>query len=205
MAASTVDCHCFQERSYASEQPAAMDPYLLATVQNRLMAHAFGVPRKTLVSMKMAGASADDLWVTYWVADVSGRSFEDVQTLMAAEGSWPRLVASRAADPEALGSHFMAALADDREASLAWAVVTHILEHSFGAPEEQTRSLRDAGASLKEAVLATLLGTIRNADPRELFREARRDGSWGRLTIDRGTSIDMIESFIASRLNHSAK
>ena len=61
----TISCHCFQDRSYNPNQPDAIDPYLLATTQNSLIAAFYQVPKRDLVRRKMTGTPNDEIWVTH--------------------------------------------------------------------------------------------------------------------------------------------
>jgi hypothetical protein len=68
LATSAITCHCFTDRFYNAERPAAADPYLLATTQNSFFAVVFNTDKKTIVIKKQQGTSSDDLWIAFWVA-----------------------------------------------------------------------------------------------------------------------------------------
>lgn len=71
----TISCHCFQDRSYNPRQPAAIDPYLLATTQNSLIAAVYQVPKRDLVRSKMTGTPNDEIWVSHHQAQ-TGRQVD---------------------------------------------------------------------------------------------------------------------------------
>lgn len=198
-AANTVDCHCFRVRTFSSENPSAFDPYLLATVQNRLLAYSFKIQRKDIVSMKMSGTPGLHLWIVFWVSQAMDKERNEVDTLYNAYGSWPALVAGEAIDPEVLGPWFTAALNSGREQDLAWAVVAQILESHFDVSSDRFLLLSSRGSSLKEALLAELLAVMHKLDVLVIFQKAQ-DSSWGSVMHEFGTSIERLDGFLLQGL-----
>lgn len=196
-AVSTVDCHCFRDRAFSAENPSAFDPYLLATVQNRLFSHAFSLPRKEIVSAKMAGARGERLWVTYWLAKTSGRQVAEVKRLYEKASSWKTVVKQLSVDPESLGSNFWAALSDSNEVLMAWAVVTQVSKTFLKNPEEDYATLQQEGATLKEAILASVLAQTQERKSMDVFALARQGGSWGSLLVSAGQSVESLEAFLS--------
>src|SRR5512136_2337719 len=123
-AAPTVDCHCFQDRTWDPAAPASADPYVLATTRSSLLSASFGVGKGNLVRTVMAGVPADDLWIAYWAGARAGR---DPDTLLAARekrGSWKRALAGA----KGLGPTFDAALASGAaDAALSAVAVDDVL------------------------------------------------------------------------------
>ena len=195
IASSTVNCHCFQERTYSPEHPTRFDPYLLATTQNRLMALVFKRPRKDIVKMKMSGSSESYLWVALWIHKHSGFSLEQIDLLFRENDSWRNIVMKSHADPEALGSFFVEALAEGHTDAMAWAVVYHNLKTHFGVSPKDWTAVHDQKASLKEAILTFILAGMYNQDPAILYLEAQSHG-WGSLLAKKNSSIEQIESYL---------
>lgn len=197
-AVSTVDCHCFRDRAFSAENPSAFDPYLLATVQNRLLAHAFSIPRKEIVSVKMSGARGETLWVMHWVAKASGRRAEEIQDLYAKRLSWESIVKQLSVDPESLGSGFFAALSGNDEGSLAWEVVAQVSGAFLESSEADYAALLEENASLKEAILACVLASMQRQKAVDVFALARQRGNWGGLLTSSGQSVESVEAFLAN-------
>ena len=198
-AASTVACHCFQERVFSPDNPASFDSYLLATVQNRLLAYTFQRPRKEIVRDKMTGASGDDLWIAHLLAHVTGLPVVNVQALFAQQEnrSWRLVVAELGVDPEVLGSPFMAALLNDDSAGLAWAVVAQVFEQRFAVPGGTFLAQRSR-ATLKEAILATILLEMKGDRIGDPIQRVRDGESWGQVTVaDSGVSVDTLDDYLA--------
>ena len=198
-AANTVDCHCFRVRTFSAENPSAFDPYLLATVQNRLLAYSFKIQRKDIVSMKMSGTPGPHLWIVSWMSQAMDKERNEVDTLYNAYGSWSALVAGEAIDPEVLGPRFTAALNSGHTQDLAWAVVAQILELHFNASSERFLRLSSRGSSLKEALFAELLAVMHKLDAVVIFQKAQ-DSSWGSVMHELGTSIERLDKFLMQGL-----
>lgn len=195
-AASTVDCHCFRDREFSPQNPAAYDPYLLATVQNRLMAYAFDVPRKEIVSLKMTGgAQGESLWIAYWVAKASSRPVSEVRDLYSRTSSWEKTVAGLAIKPETLGTAFHANLAEGDDTSLAWDVVEQVSE-KFSTHPDAYADLKQRGASLKQAILACVLAELKEIPAVTLYNQAMQQGAWGSLLSSSNLAVESIESFL---------
>lgn len=199
-AVSTVDCHCFRDREFSLENPAAYDPYLLATVQNRLLAHAFKVPRKEIVSAKMAGASGDMLWVAHWVAKVSSRPLTEVKAVYLKHSSWKKALSELSVKREKLGPLVQDSLDGENESLLAWAVVTQVCSQYLSS-QGVFMKLKERGASLKEAILATILAELKEASAQELYDQAVQTGHWGSLLAASRLTVDSIEFFLEKRFS----
>lgn len=204
-AVSTVDCHCFRERSFTPENPSAFDPYLLATVQNRFLAHAFNLSRKEIVSEKMSGASGEGLWVLHWLARNTDLGAHELKALYRKAESWRKVVFLAGGDPERLGSQFMAALAKDDEQDLARAVVNQVFMQSLGVDEKRLAELNNRGATLKETIIASLLALLNEEDSLQLFNRAHQNGSWGSVTVAVGTTVETLETFLAQRFSRPSE
>jgi hypothetical protein len=85
----TAGCHCFRDRTYEPDRPAAADPYVLATARSSLLSAAFGVPKADLIRAVMGGAAPEDLWVAHAAAAWSGGTASELLEAREAKGSWP--------------------------------------------------------------------------------------------------------------------
>lgn len=201
VADSTVACHCFRVRSFSAEAPAAFDPYLLATIQNRLLAHVFRVPRKEVVRTKMEGLPGERLWVAHRVARAASVPLEEVLAAYHRLKSWRAVVQGMVGEPAGLGAAFSEALAaSGTETDLAWAVVSDIMVQSFALPQGGLSRLRAAGATLQESILAGLLGEMTKTDSDRLWQQARGGGSWGEVLARSGETIDSLETRMLAAL-----
>ena len=198
---STIACHCFQDRQFDPARPGAVDPYLLATVQNRLIGYLYAQPRQEIVRSKMGGVSGDRLWIASQVAVAAGRSTADALQARAAAGSWRAALLRLGADPERLGPTFMARLAAGAEdAALAAAVVDRVLEARLGVGGETMAQLRHAGVSDREVVAAVVFGRMAGRDPEQVHRQAGSLGSWGQWLVEAGFTLEQVDAWLAGAL-----
>jgi len=183
LAAPAITCHCFQDRSFEVQSPAAADPYILATTQNSLLAAAFGLSKREVVSAKMAGVPADRLWVVQYLAFRSGLDAGQVEAARQLRGNWASALSTLHLDPATLAPGFVAVL--DRggeENALAAAVVDVTLALRLGAESAVIQRLRAAGADDQETVLALFLERRTGQSGDELFRRVKSGKTtWGEI------------------------
>ena len=197
-----ITCHCFTDRSFNPEKPAAADTYFLATTQNSLMSLVFGIDKKTIVIQKQQGAAGDDLWVACRLAGRSGRSPESLLEERQARGSWPAVVASLRLPVKGGGSRFDAALkARAATPRLSEAVLDDIFLQYRLAGETELAALRQAGASNQELILATLLAARSGKPARQLLGEIKKGGrSWGTLLHENRLDAQSLPQAVAALL-----
>jgi len=199
VAVSTVDCHCFRDREFSAGNPAAFDPYLLTTVQNRLLAYAFKIPRKEIVSLKMSGAEGDGLWMAFWVAHVSKKSVSQVLDLHAELRSWPKVVESLNMTSETLGLDLWKLLPAAEDNFLAWAVASKISGAFLGSPAQDFALLNDKVATLKEAIFAAVLSGMLAVPVEQVLLQEKGRGSWGSLLISAGLTANDVDTFLVEK------
>ncbi len=194
--AAGVSCHCFRERGFDAAAPAAVDPYLLATTQNSLLAATFGIPKKAVVRAKMTGTDGGQLWVSQFLARSSGRTAEELLGTRGEAASWAD--ALKKANVEVPAS-LRAAGANDN--ALAASVVDQVLAIRLGASPDVLGRLRAAGAADAEVIAAVYLGLRTGKPPMALFDTVRTGAaSWGSILEASGLAADRIEEDLVGRL-----
>ncbi len=197
-AASTVTCHCFRDRSYDPDRPAAADAYILATSRNSLLAAAFGVSKGTIVRALMTGTPPEDLWIAHALAARTGLNARDLLDARRRSPSWARAVASLGLDPVRLDPDLSRAVQTGRAAP----VVDRVLEQRLGIPGGRLRRLRAQGAPDGAAVAASLLYRITGQDPAAVFDEVVSGrATWGQKFQQAGLAPTDIDDAIAARLD----
>ena len=181
-AESTIACHCFQNRNFNQQQPAAADAYFLASAQNGFMALVYGLDKKSLVKAKMAGADADELWILHEFSALSGRNTADIRGYYQRSGSWRSVASQLQLDPEVLGVIPLAALGGS-SSQLAVAISDRRLVQYLGVDPETTIRARAAGMGTQELILAALIG----AETGQIFRQIKSSQqSWGQRLFAAG-------------------
>lgn len=190
LAITAINCHCFSDRSYNPATPAAADPYFLATTQNSFFATVFNTDKKTVVMKKQLGTSPDDLWIAYWIASKTGISPDSLLQSKLESDSWKNVVVARGLSAKNLGALFSNALNANRPTvRLSEAVVEDLFLNGQLLREGDLLSLRKAGATNQELIIATVIATKTGQSAMQHFLEVKAGTkSWGsllsRTTID---------------------
>jgi hypothetical protein len=202
-AESAVSCHCYRDRTFDLERPAAADPYVLATTRSSLLSAAYGVPKADLVRTAMAGTAADDLWIAHWGAARAGRTAEAMLEARKQRGSWSAVfrglqagedveAAVRAAEARAGGLQ-----QDPAHDALARLAVDDVLAARLGADPATVRAFRADGASSEETVLAVVVQRHLGVPALPLLRHVRAGGTtWGRLLHESGVTPKDLDGIV---------
>ncbi|MBN1957792.1 MAG: hypothetical protein JXQ81_05050 [Desulfuromonadales bacterium] len=197
-AASTVSCHCFQDRTFNHRDSAAADPYFLATTQNSFISLLYGVDKAALVKAKMSGTNGTHLWIVQDVAAHSGQSTSAVADIYSVNHSWPEVFKTLGLGSEQVGELYLQ-LGNHPE-QLADHIVDSQLVRQFAVTPADLQRWRHLGMSRKELILAILL----EGDPAELYQRVNsRAQTWGEL-LDRQGMVDghAISRQLKARMQH---
>jgi hypothetical protein len=196
LAAPTVTCHCFRNRSFDPADPPAADPYILAATRSSLLSASFGVPKGPLVKAVMTGTAPEDLWVAHWSAARTGRAATWLLEAVSETGSWRATLAGT----KGLTPEFEASLAQGAStAVLAGLAVDDVLATRLGAERASLAALRAAGATTEQVIVATFLSPrlkVPAADVLARFRSGKT--TWGTLLQEAGLAPEQIEAAIRS-------
>lgn len=183
IAAPAITCHCFKDRSFDAARPAIADPYFLATTQNSFFALVFNTDKMSIVMKKQQGTSSDDLWIAYWVAKISGGSADALLRARSRNESWRSIVASLRLNSNVAGARFQNALnANAPSDRLSEAVVDDLFTRYRLMGNAELASLRQAGASSQELILATLIAGRLKKSAGSIYGEVKKGAkTWGEL------------------------
>lgn len=183
-AKSTAGCHCFRDRTYELDRPAAADPYILATTRSSLLSAAFGPGKASLVQAVMTGTAPEDLWIAHFAAARTGGEAGALLDAKGARGAWkPALAGAKVLD----GAFASALARGASDAELAAIAVDDVLVKRGGVTAEAVRALRQAGASTEETILASVLSKKLSTQAVPLVQKVRSGkATWGSVLNDAG-------------------
>ena len=194
-AAPTINCHCFQERSFDPARPDAADSYLLATTYNSFQAQLLGLSKKTLVKTKMSGGKDSDIWISGYLAKETGLSIEEIVSQRGASPSWGALAKAKGVALPAAG------VEASNDEALARSIAIAAAADAFGAELKGLQRLGAGGASVKELVLAAFLGRLTGQAPKDLIGQVGSGKtSWGELATRADLPFGAVEERIAALL-----
>lgn len=183
LAIPAITCHCFTDRSFEPDRPAAADPYFLATVQNSFFAIVFNTDKKSIVMKKQQGTSSDDLWIAYWVASKSGATADTLLRSKKQSDTWKNVIFSLQLSQKPLGVRFSNAINADASAGrLSEAVVDEIFIKEKLLTEGDLIALRKAGVTNQELIIVTVIAFKTRQPARQLYLEVKNGSkTWGSL------------------------
>ena len=180
-AEAITGCHCYRDRTFDPERPAAADEYILATTRSSLLSATFGTTKRELVQAVMTGTgtSPEDLWIAAWAAARTGRTDSALLEAKRTTRTWR--AALKPSPSGSLGTAFEEALARGApDSDLAALAVDDVLASRAGAAPSTLKGLRQAGAATGEVILSVVLAARVQTDPMTVLRAAK-DGkaTWG--------------------------
>ncbi len=193
-AKSTAGCHCFRDRAYELDRPAAADPYILATTRSSLLSAAFGPGKASLVQAVMTGTAPEDLWIAYFAAARAGGETGALLDAKGAKGAWKPVLEGA----KGLDGAFAGALARGApDAELAAIAVDDVLVKRAGATADAVHALRKAGASTEETILATVLSRKLSTQAVPLVQRVRGGkATWGSVLNDAGIVPKQMDAIV---------
>ena len=194
----TIECHCFQDRSYNMAKPGAADDYFLTATQNTFFALTFDVTKKIIVRKKQHGASGADLWIAYWLADKSGADVEDILTARSDNPDWRTTINSLKINTDTMGTTFTRALKGGT-VPLDHVVVDEVLERLQILSAKNLIALRNNKATNKEVIVCALLAAKSGKQPLLFLQQVQGHiKNWDSLMTEAGINIRDIEQILLS-------
>jgi hypothetical protein len=203
LAAPTIACHCFKDRSFDPANPGKSDEYLLATTQNSFFAAVFNIDKKYVVKTKMSGGSGTDLWIAHFLAQKTGINAQKLISDRRTAESWKSVVSQNKIEFSTLGEKFKTALtagaADER---LAAVIADQMLVDRFNTKPAEIKKLRDSGATTKEVILSAFLSLKSGRNAFEYYDSVAK----GRRTWDTHlNSVGITAKLVGTEINRIIK
>lgn len=197
IATYAMPCHCFSARDFDPKEPAAADPYYLATSQNSFFSVSFDMEKKNVVFAKQKPSStAEGLWVLNWLALTTEVETKKIKKGKKATGSWRGALVNAGVAPKSLPADFWdLIIAGASDNQLAQFIVDELLKTKGVISAAELQILRTAKASNEETILAAFLGRKTTQHPSTFFQTvASGETTWGTHMLKAGMQgRDMVE------------
>ena len=181
LAATAINCHCFQDRTFNHRDTAAADPYFLATTQNSFISLIYGVDKQNLVKAKMSGTSGAHLWILFDVAVRGQQSTDKISKIYSQALRWEKVFEALQLTPQQLGEEYWQQ--SNNPEKLADHIVDLQLCRYFSVTPSQLENWREHGMNRKELILSLLL----KGDPLAIYNQVNSGmQTWGKLLYDQG-------------------
>ncbi len=201
-AESTVNCHCFTDRSYDHQNPKKVIPYLLATTQNSFLSVAFNAPKFNLVKNLMAGVPSEQLWISQYFADRFNVDSKSLLLTHQIKGSWRGAILAAGFSEEGLPTALVAAMQAADDQMLAAAVVDDALLNVMKVDGDQLKIIRATGADNREVILCFFLAKRTDQQALEVFKSGTNGATnWGTLAFISNVQIGKMEQEFKALLN----
>jgi len=188
-AESTINCHCFQSRSYDPVDKFSADDYILATSFNSLLAKSFDISKKQVVMLKMdEGVSQDDLLVGLKITKLSGGYLEQLLGLRRVGYTWSQIISGMEQQEIINNDKLAKAIRSGMPVSEAGAgVADEMIEGFYKIPAEEVKRFRAYGLSEKEMALVFVLAHFKNQKPEIFVEQYKKQGSsWSQIAFNLG-------------------
>jgi len=189
MAESTINCHCFQYRSFDPEDRFASDDYILATSFNSLLARTFDISKEQVVRLKMEEkVSHDDLLVGLKLTKITGGYLDQLLGLSGAGYSWSDIIMGMEQQKPINGDR----LAQDIKGGMPLKaagdrVADELISEFYSVSTEDIKRFRAYGLSEKEIGLVLVLAHYDNAKPEIFIDQYKKQGnSWSEIAFKMG-------------------
>jgi len=188
-AESTINCHCFQDRSYDPVDKFAADDYLLATSFNSLMAKSFDISKKQVVMLKMdEGVSQDDLLVGLKAIKLTGGYLEQLLGLRRAGYTWSQIILGMEQQDTINRDKLAQAIRTGMPVHEAGArVADEMIEGFYKIPAEEVKRFRAYGLNEKEMAFVFILAHFKDQKAETFVEQYKKQGSsWSQIAFNLG-------------------
>jgi hypothetical protein len=188
-AESTINCHCFQDRSFDPGDKFAADDYILATSFNSLLAKSFDISKKQVVTLKMdEGVSQDDLLVGLKLTKLTGGYLEQLLGLRRAGYKWSQIISGMEQQDTINKDKLAKAIRTGIPVNEAGArVANEMIEDFYMISAEQVKRFRAYGLSEKEMALVFILAHFKDQKPETFVEQYKKQGSsWSQIAFSLG-------------------
>ena len=191
---STINCHCFKDRTLDPENKFAADSYLLTTSFNSFIATNFNISKRQIVMMLMKGSvGPEDLLIGLYLAREADVDLESLLAILDNGGSWEQIVESSNFKKTGKNEEFLKSVStviNDKKAAVEM-ITDQLVKDFFEVNQPAIDTLRREGANGREITLVYLLEKYGNRDKSAadiLVMKTQEKKSWGEIALFFGLS-----------------
>ena len=188
-AESTINCHCFQDRSFDPGDKFASDDYILATSFNSLLARSFDISKEQVVRLKMEEkVGQDDLLVGLKLTKLTGGYLDQLLGLRGAGYTWTQIIMGMEQQAPINSDK----LAQDMRSGLPVGtagdrVADEMISEFYAIPSEDVQRYRAYGLSEKEIGLILVLSYYKDEKAENFVAQYKNQGrSWSEIAFNLG-------------------
>jgi hypothetical protein len=188
-AESTINCHCFQDRSFDPGDRFAADDYILATSFNSLLARSFDISKEQVVRLKMEEkVGQDDLLVGLKLSKITGGYLDQLLGLSGAGYTWSQIINGMEQQSPINNDK----LAQDIKSGIPVGaagdmVADEMISEFYAVPNEDVQRYRAYGLSEKEIGLVLVLAHYKQEEPETFVDQYKKQGSsWSEIAFNMG-------------------
>jgi hypothetical protein len=188
-AETTINCHCFQDRTYNPAAPRAADDYILATSFNSFLSRWFAVPKKEIVMLKMKeGVGQDDLLVGLQIARTTGIDLQQLLGQRRQGLAWSAIINDLVSDETIKKSRLLETIEAGLPVKEVGAgIADQLIGEFYAVPEATIQEFRQNGLNAKEMTLVLILAHARDQKAAALMKQHTKQGrSWSAIANSLG-------------------
>ena len=151
-AESTIQCHCFKERSYNPADRFVSDEFILATSFNSLLERSFDIPKRQIVMIKMnEGVAQGDLLIGLKVSKVTGIDVRKFFRLHKEDNTWAQIISDLQHQEKVKKNPLLEAIRSGITVEEAGGrIADEIIGEFYQVKPEEIEKLRKSGLNEKE-------------------------------------------------------
>ncbi len=191
---STINCHCFKDRTFDPENKFAADSYLLTTSFNSFIATNFNISKRQIVMMLMKGSvGPEDLLIGLYLAREADVDLESLLAILDNGGTWEQILVSSNLQQKENNEEFLKSLGtviNDKKDAVEM-ITDQLVKDFFEVNQPAIDILRKEGANGREITLVYLLEKFGNRDKSAseiLVMKTQEKKSWGEIALFFGLS-----------------
>jgi hypothetical protein len=188
-AESTINCHCFKERTFNPIDTFSTDDYILATSFNSLLAKSYNIPKRQVIILKMKEkVGHDDLLIGLKISKSTGVHLERLLNFLERKKTWSVVLSEMDQQEKIMNDQLLEAIKSGLPADEAGdRAGDELIGEFYMVPAEKIGKLRKSGLDEKEMTLLFILVHAKDQKLEVLMEQHNGQGkSWSEIAHNLG-------------------